>query len=121
MSMQKSANKFVYRSFDLQRDLAALVSLLNDVERIDQAGEDVSEAALREQLTWSGQDPAPNNWLATLPDDASIVGYGSIQKTAHDENADIYIAVSPEYRHHGIGSQLFDRLLARAVELDAQA
>lgn len=119
--MEKSASTFVYRHLDLQRDLVALVSLLKDVEQADQAGEDVSEVALREQLTWSGQDPALNNWVVILPNSTSLIGYGSIQKTPHDENADMYIAVSPTYRRHGVGSQLFTRLLERAFELDAHA
>lgn len=50
-----------------------------------------------------------------------MIGYGSIQKTPNDVNADLYIAVLPTFRRRGIGSQLFTRLLERASELDAQA
>lgn len=119
--MNVPASTLIYRSFDLQRDLTALVHLLKDVEQTDHAGEDVTEAVLREQLTWSGQDPALNNWVVTLPDGASLVGYGIIQKTPNDDNADLHIAVHPLWRRKGIGSQLFARLLERAYELDTRA
>jgi mycothiol synthase len=119
--MQQFASTFIYRNLDIHQDLPALVSMLKDVEQTDQVGEDVSEAALHEQLTWSGQDPALNNRVVTLPDASSIIGCGLFQKTPNDENADMYIAVSPSYRRCGIGSQLFARLLARAGELNARA
>ena len=64
---RESVNNLVYRSLDLQNDLAALVGLLSDVERADQTGELVTEAALREQLTWSGQDPALNSRCSSMP------------------------------------------------------
>lgn len=117
----ESANILIYRKLDLQRDLSALVSLFHEIEQTDQTGEQLTEAALHEQLTWSGQDPALNNWLATLSDNSSLIGYGLIQKTLIDANADIYITVHPSWRRQGIGGQLFARLLERAFELNAQA
>jgi mycothiol synthase len=119
--MHESDGALIYRRFDLQGDLAALVGLLKDVEQADHAGEQVTEAALREQLTWSGQDPALNIWVVTLTDSASLVGYGMIQKTPNDANADLHIAVHPTWRCQGIGSQLFAHLLERASELDSRA
>lgn len=117
----ESANTLIYRRLDLQRDLTALVNLFHEIEQTDQTGEQLTEAALREQLTWSGQDPALNNWVAALSDGTSLIGYGLIQKTLIDANADIYITVRPSWRRQGIGGQLFARLLERASELNAQA
>ena len=57
-------NAFIYRPFAVERDFAALVSLLHNVELIDQSNEDVSEATLREQLTWTGHNPALDRWVA---------------------------------------------------------
>ncbi|HEV8193480.1 MAG TPA: GNAT family N-acetyltransferase [Ktedonobacterales bacterium] len=111
----------IYRRFDLQRDLAPLVSLLQQVEQADQTGEAVTEAALRERLTWAGQDPALMIWVATLPHNASLVGYGRVQKTPHDENADLHIAVHPSWRRQGIGGHLFVHLLERATDLGTRA
>jgi ribosomal protein S18 acetylase RimI-like enzyme len=119
--MHESVSALIYRQFDLQDDLAALVGLLHEVEQADHTGEQVTEATIREQLTWSSQDPTLNNWVVAFPDSASLVGYGMIQKTATDPNADCYLAVHPSWRRQGIGTQLFVRLLERASELDAQA
>lgn len=119
--VQESTHTLIYRRLDLQSDLAALFSLLHEIEQTDQTGEQLTEASLHEQLTWSGQDPALNNRVVALPDRTSLVGYGIIQKTSTDANADLYIAVHPSWRCQGIGSQLFSRLLERAFELDTQA
>lgn len=115
--MPGSPSPLIYRRFDLQRDVAALVSLLQQLEQADQTGEAVTEAALREQLTWTGQDPALMTWVVSLPDNTSLIGYGRIQKPTHDENADLHIAVHPFWRRQGIGSHIFARLLERATEL----
>lgn len=117
----KSTNALIYRRLDLQRDLVALVNLLQEVEQTDQMGEQVTEAALREQLTWSGQDPALNNWVVALPDSTSLVGYGVIYKTTNDANADLQITVHPSWRRQGVGDRIFAHLLERASELNAQA
>ncbi|HEY7418098.1 MAG TPA: GNAT family N-acetyltransferase, partial [Ktedonobacteraceae bacterium] len=107
----------LYRHFDVQRDFMPLVTLLNDVEQTDHDGEDVSEAALREQLTWTGHNLALDRWVATLSDNTSLVGYGAIFKTPNDDCADLYVAVHPEWRRHGIGSELLAHLLERAHEV----
>jgi hypothetical protein len=70
--MRESADTLVFRSLDLQNGLPAVVGLLNDVERADLTGEQVAEATLREQLTWSRQDPVSNNWVVTTPDGDSL-------------------------------------------------
>jgi len=120
-SVHESTNALIYRRLDLQHDLTALVSLLHEIEQTDQTGGQITEAALREQLTWSGQDPAPNNRVVALSDNTSLIGYGLCQKAPNDPNADIYITVHPSWRRQGIGGQLFAHLLERASELNAQA
>ena len=119
--MNGPVNTFLYRNVDLQHDLAVLVDLLKEVEQVDATGEVVTEERLREQLTWSGQDPALNNWVVTLPESGTLVAYGLLQKVSNDENADFHIAVHPAWRRRGIGSQLFTYLLKRAAELDTRA
>ena len=119
--MHISNDSLIYRNFDLERDLTALVHLLTDVEQADHTGDIVTEATLREQLTWSGQNPTPNNWVVTLPDSTSLAGYGVIQKALNDDNADFHIVVHPSWRRRGIGKQIFARILKRARELNARA
>ncbi len=119
--MSESVGPLIYRRFDLQGDLAALARLLQEVEQADQSGKQVTEATLRDQLTWSGQDPALNNWVVTLPESTSLLGYGLLQKAVTDPNADLYIAVHPAWRRQGIGHQLFAHLLERASELQTRA
>jgi len=115
-----SASTFTYRHFETQRDFAALVILLQTVEQVDQDGEDVSEAALREQLTWPGHDPALDRWVVLSSAGNALIGYGSIFQTSNDEHADLYIAVHPQWRRQGIGSTLLGHLLERARERRAR-
>jgi mycothiol synthase len=110
-------NAFIYRPFAIERDFAALVSLLHNVELIDQSGEDVSEATLREQLTWTGHNPALDRWVAYLPDSTSLVGYGTIFNAVNNDTTDLYIAVHPEWRQHSIGHELLSHLLIRARQV----
>jgi mycothiol synthase len=113
-------NTPIYRNFNIQHDFAALVSLMETVEQADHIGEDVTEATLRKQLTWSGQDPAPDSWVVTQPGNSSLIGFGQILKPPNDDNADFYIAVHPSSRRQGIGGQLLAHILERAYELKAQ-
>ena len=110
-------NTILYHHFDVQRDFMPLVTLLNEVEQTDHDGEDVSEAALREQMTWTGHNPTLDRWVATRSDDASLIGYGAIFKTPNDDCADLYIAVHPAWRRRGVGSELLAHLMERAREV----
>src|SRR5258708_25789806 len=115
-----SASAFTYRHFDTQRDFAAFVILLQTVEQADQDGEDVSEAALREQLTWPGHDPALDRWVVLSSASNTLIGYGAIFQAPNDVHADLYIAVHPQWRRQGIGSTLLGHLLERVREMGAQ-
>ena len=115
-----SASKFTYRHFDTQRDFAALVTLLQSVEQADQDGEDVSEEALREQLTWPGHDPDLDRRVVLSSAGNALIGYGAVFQSPNDEHADLYVAVDPQWRRQGIGSALLGHLLERAREKGAQ-
>jgi mycothiol synthase len=124
--MNISTNRPIYRHLDFEVDLIPLVTFLNEIKQADHE-EGVSEAELREQLTWSGQDPTEDNWVVDELDRArygsvsSLIGWGQIQKTSIDEIADLGIYVHPSSRREGIGSQLLAILLSRAHELNARA
>ncbi len=114
-----STNTFNYCQFDVQRDFASLVTLLAEVEQVDHDGEDVSEAMLREQLTWPGHDPVRDRWVATTGDSERFVGYGAMFKTPNDEHADVYVAAQPAWRRQGNGGELLPHILERVRELGA--
>lgn len=114
-----------YRKFDMGRDFDGLVVLLREIEQSDHDGEDVSEEALREQLSWVGHDPAQDRWVATVRatgtegDIEQFVGFGAVFVSPNDTHADIYVAVHPAWRRRGIGSGLLTRVLERAQEKGA--
>lgn len=115
--MLTSSDKLIYRHFNVENDFALLVTLLTAVEQADQDGVDVSEASLRDQLTVSGYDP--DRWVVTTNDSVHIIGYGVVFKTPNDNHADIHIAIHPEWRRQGIGSELLTQIMAYAHELHA--
>ena len=94
-----------YRYFDIQHDFNSLVTLLQQVEQADNNGEDVSENALREQLTWFGHNPNRDRWIATSHDGSELVGYG---------------AVHPAYRRRGIATHLLAYLHKRLYEVNVK-
>ena len=120
-----TAGTLVYRNFDTQHDFARLAALLREVEQADHDGEDVSEDALREQLTWAGHDPAQDRRVAivrvagTEGEIEQFVGFGTVFMSPNDTHADIYVAVHQAWRRRGIGSALLARVLERAREKGA--
>lgn len=119
--MDTSTNAVTYRQFDLEQDLASAVTLLNEVKLADRDEDLLNGNMLRELLTWSGQNPAENARVAQASGSASLLGFGMLQKTPSDENAELLLAVHPFSRGQGIGSHLLTLLLARAGELHARA
>lgn len=119
--MNLSTNNVIYRKLDLERDLASLRTLLKAIREANHDDEEVSEAELREDLTWAGLDPAVTNWVVVEPNSDTLIGWGRIQKASTDENADLDIQVHPAYRRQGLGSRLLTLLLELACEFSAQA
>ncbi len=111
---------FIYRPFLPEQDLPRLVALLTAVEREDQDGEDVSEAYVREQLTWSHHDAGRDRYVAFHLTEQSLLGHGAVFVTPGDEHADLSIVVHPAWRRQGLGSALLLLLLDRARSLGTQ-
>ncbi len=104
-----------FRHFDVNKDLSPLVQLLTEIERIDHAGEDTSEETLKSQLSLPGHDPQQDRWVVTTSNDAKrIIGFCTVWKVPQNTYADIYVAVHPDWRRRGIGSELLQRIVTRA-------
>ncbi|QBD75836.1 GNAT family N-acetyltransferase [Ktedonosporobacter rubrisoli] len=113
----RSPAALIYSHFDVVRDFQALLAFRKKVEEADRAGEDVSEAALRAELSVPGHNASQDRWVVRLHDNPQLVGYGVIFKAPGETRADIYIAVRPEWRRLGIGRDLLVHLLERARQL----
>ena len=98
----------------MDTDLSHLVQLLTEVEQVDHAGEDTSEETLKAQLTFPGHDPLQDRWVVTASNNKQLIGYSSVWKVPENNYADIYVAVHPDWRRQGIGSELLQRIVSRA-------
>ena len=103
-----------FRHFDVDTDLPRLVQLLTRIEQVDHAGEDTSEETLKVQLTLPGHDPVQDRWVVTASNNEQLIGYSSVWKVPENNYADIYVAVHPDWRRQGIGSELLQRIVTRA-------
>lgn len=113
---------FSLRHFNVEADFAHLVQLYASVEAVDQSGEDVSEDALREQLTWPYQNLEQDRWVVVSPEEPDrLIGYSWLWKTPTNRHADTTAIVHPAWRNHGIGDELLARTLQRAHEVQAES
>lgn len=98
----------------MDEDLPHLVQLLTEIEQVDHAGEDTSEETLKAQLTLPGHDPLQDRWVVTSSNSEQMIGFSTVWKIPENNYADIYVAVRPEWRRQGIGSELLQRIVTRA-------
>lgn len=72
------------------------------------------------QVDWPGRDLLCDRWVAIAVDqDDQLLGYGDSWKTPLTATADIYVGVLPSWRRRGIGRELLQRTLIRALEQGA--
>lgn len=111
--------QFVIRPYVPAADLLRLLRLLTSVEAADQDGEDITEAFLREQLTWRNHNPELDCCVVEEPGKPdSLIGYASVSGRA-GTRCTLYVAVHPEWRRQRLGSALLARALHRAGETGA--
>lgn len=104
-------------------DVAAWTDLVNHLARVDGTEEFFQAEDLREELTQSGFDPVRDS-LAVWDGDL-MVAFTTVWApltTDHEGGARGYLdgGVREEYRRHGLGAELMDRMEARLADLVAQ-
>lgn len=109
--------EFEIRHYEPQKDLAPLSRMLTEIETIDQDGEDTSEEYLLASLQWPNYRPDQDVWVALS--DIQLVGYG-VALEQPSRHCTIYIAVHHSKRRKGLGSQLLEKVLTRAGELNSK-
>lgn len=111
---------FVFRAFDPDSDVPAVVRLLRAVELVDWDGEETSEEDVRAQLDWAGHEPTRDRWVVEASNEpGALIGYGLVwAKTPRW--ADVFAATHPSYRRRGIGSRLLALSLERARSLGVE-
>jgi len=110
-------NNYLIRHYNPLLDLAALSSMLTEIEAIDQDGEDTSEEYLLASLEWPNYRPDKDVWVAEL--DGKLVGYG-VALEQPSQRCTLYVVVHPSQRRDGLGSQLLELILGRARELGSK-
>ncbi len=107
---------FAIRPYEPDDDLLQLQRLLTAVETHDQDGEDVSEEALRQQLTWNNYDPRLDSWVMDNPNKpGDLIGYASVAGRT-GSRCTVYTAVHPVWRRRRLGTRLLDQALKRGKE-----
>lgn len=93
--------------------LPALSRLLTFIEAHDHNGEDPTEAYLRDMLTWPNFQPEDDCWVIPHPDKPdALIGYGSTYAQT-PSRCFSFIAIHPDYRRRGLGSQLLEMVIQR--------
>ena len=108
---------FTIRYYVPKTDLSPLARMLTEIESIDHDGEDTSEEHLRTALEWPNYRPDYDVWVAES--EGKLVGYG-VALEQPSRSCTIYVVVSPSYRRKGLGSQLLELTLNRALELGSK-
>ena len=109
-------SEFQIRTYH-DEDLAALVRLINDADRVDGAGFATKEAALAHRL--AVPDAVPRDAIYVSEQDGQLVGWAMLW-VRYEESLDRIHAsgiVHPDYRRRGIGTALMRRVEERARSL----
>ncbi|MGQ9493295.1 MAG: GNAT family N-acetyltransferase [Anaerolineae bacterium] len=95
-------------------DLLALTQLINDADRVDNAGYATTAAALAHWLAEPGINPTKNLFLAEL--EGHLVGYVRISLRSEKDIDCMHVKgiVHPQWRRRGIGTALMQRAEAHA-------
>jgi len=113
-------DQLLIRSFSPDQDIPRLLSLYTAVEAVDHDGLEMSEQALRAQLTVPGHDPLKDRCMVEAPDvSLSLIASGVVSVAPGASLAEANILVHPSWRRLGIGSTLLSKVVERAHQLKA--
>ncbi|MEM7530691.1 MAG: GNAT family N-acetyltransferase [Chloroflexota bacterium] len=101
------------RRFNPDEDIPRLVQLRVELEAHDQLGNSTTEEGLRAQFNWPDHDPAQDRYVLESPETGAFVGHGWTFSQS-PERAIIEVAVHPDWRRHGLGSQLLQMMIERS-------
>lgn len=120
--MLMDQDQLFIRSFSPDQDIPRLLSLYAAVEAVDQAGNEVNEQTLRDQLNSPGHDPIKDRWVVSAPDNPTVLIGSALLKVAPGLTfSDANLQVHPDWRQHGVGSALLSRIVERARQLETTA
>ena len=112
---------FRIRSFSPTDDIPALLHLRSEAEAVDQEGNLADEEALRAQLRLPGHDPSLDRWVIPDPGNpAVLIGSALVWLPPDSKTVKLNILIHPSWRRQGLGSQLYDRVVARSRALGGQ-
>jgi mycothiol synthase len=107
----------VFRSFSSPQDIARILTLAAQVEAADHTGVKLNEQVLHQQLTTPGHNPPKDRWVVENPGDPDCLVASALVKAIPETHiAEGNILVHPEWRRHGIGSELLSRMIERTHE-----
>lgn len=114
MSTHKSEPRL--RTFHPEQDFSALLQLRTEIEEIDHAGVNTSEAGLRAQFSWPGHDPSQDRWvIEAMGESGRLIGHGWTFAQSPQRSI-LEVAVHPHWRRQGLGRQLLAKEITRSRE-----
>lgn len=104
----------------VQADLAALLDIYNYEVINGTSTLDLRARTMEERQIWFDEHNIGNHPLIVSEENGIVTGYASLSqyrpKEAYASTVELSIYVHPDYRHHGVASELMEHILDMARE-----